>query len=105
MQIDRRTGLAPLGEVISLQHALHGDFGHEGEQIEKGKPAEPVAIVPHLRARDVDHLADLLQIIAGILFDLLRRQAGSRLVPTARVPDERSVVADDQDGLMPQFLK
>src|SRR5207247_578560 len=63
MQINRRPRFQPLGEVVALQHALHGDLAGQAEQIEKTEAAEPVAVVTHLGPVDVDDLADLLEII------------------------------------------
>ena len=54
---------------------------------------------------DVDDLADLREVIAGVGLDLLRRQPGARLVAAAGVADQGGVVADDQDRLMAQFLE
>src|SRR5262249_27916069 len=66
---------------------------------------EPLAVVTDLGAVDVDDLADLAQVIAGIGLDLLLRQPSARLVTTRWVADEGSVVADDKDRLMAEFLE
>ena len=71
----------------------------------KRELAEPVAVVVHLGLVDVDDLADLLQVIAGVGLDLLRGQPGAGLVAAAGVADQGGVVADDQHRLMAQFLE
>src|SRR5205823_11241922 len=105
MQIDRRAGLATLGEVIALQHALHGDFPREVEDVEEREAAEPVPVVPDFRLGDIDHLADLLEVVARVGFHLLGRQPGAGLIAAAGVADQRRVIADNQDRLMAKFLK
>ena len=73
--------------------------------VEERHLAEPVAVVRDFGAVDVDDLADLKEIILGVGLDLFRREAGARLVAAAGVADEGGVVADDEDGLMAEFLE
>ncbi len=107
MQVDRHRRLRPeaFGEVVALQHALHGDLTGQAQDVEERKFAEPVAVAVDLGLADVDDLADLGQVIARIVLDLFGGQPGPRLVPTAGVADQGSVIAEDQHRLMAQFLE
>ena len=71
--------------------------------IGKAPAYEPLRVTSVLA--DVDDLADLLQVIAGVGLDLLRRQARAGLIAAAGVADQGGVVADDQHRLMAQFLE
>src|SRR5262249_13692931 len=53
----------------------------------------------------VDDLADLVEVVPGVLGDLLLGQPGPRLVAPGGVADERGVVADDDDGRVPEVLE
>jgi hypothetical protein len=66
---------------------------------------EPVSVVGHLGAVDVDDLADLGEVIVAIRLDLRMRETGAGLVPAARVADHRSIVADDEHRLVAQLLE
>ena len=59
----------------------------------------------HFGGSGVDDLADLDEVLLGVGFDLFRREAGARLVAAAGVADEGGVVADDEDGLVAEFLE
>ena len=85
--------------------SAHGDFARQAEDVEEAEAAEPVAVGAHLRLVDVDDLAHLLQVIAGVALDLFLRQPGARLVTAAGIADERGVIADNQDRLMAEFLE
>ena len=58
-----------------------------------------------LGAVDVDDLADLREVFAGVGLDLFRREAGAGLIAAAGVADEGGVIADDEDRLMAEFLE
>src|SRR5262249_34171226 len=44
VQVDGRLSLETFGEVVALQHPLHGDLARQGQHIEKTEPTEPVAV-------------------------------------------------------------
>src|SRR5262249_41614678 len=105
VQVDRRARLAPLREVVALEHALDRDLARQREDVEEREPGEPVAVAMHLGLADVDDLADLLEVVDRVGLDLLLREPGARLIAPARIADERGVVADDEDGVVAEFLK
>src|SRR5262249_8112016 len=76
VQPNGRAGLEALGEIVALQHALHGDLAGQRQHVEELKAFEPVAVVGDLGALDVDDLANLREVILGVGLDLLLRQAG-----------------------------
>ena len=59
----------------------------------------------HLGAFQVDDPADLTKVVAGVLLDLRPAQRGPGLVAARGVAHQGGVVADDDDGRMPQVLK
>ena len=66
---------------------------------------EPVAVVVHLRAGEVDDPADLGEVVAGVGLDLLLGQLRSGLVTARRIAHQRGVIADDDDGGVAQVLE
>src|SRR5262249_49374200 len=86
-QVDFPAGLDPFGEVVALQHSLHGDLTRQTQHVAEGEAAEPLPVVTDLGPRDVDDAADLCQVVAGVGLDLLCRQPLARVVAAAGVAD------------------
>src|SRR5262249_38089864 len=100
VHVDCLTFPDALREVVTFQHALHGNLRHQTEHIEEMKTGEPFAVVAHLRLVNVDDFAHLLQVIASVGFDLVYGETSPRLIPAARIAHEGGVVADDNYGFV-----
>src|SRR5262249_47492569 len=87
VHVDGRAGLQTLGEVIALQHALHGNLAGQVENVEKREAAKPFPVVADDRLGNVDDLANLFEVIARVGLHLLHGQVGARLIAAARIAD------------------
>jgi hypothetical protein len=107
-QLEQRHRLARApapGEVLALEDLRDGDVPHQGEE-RLGGHVEPLGVVadlePLVRAQN---LRGLIDVGAGVGVDLLAREQGPCRGATARIPDARGVVADDEHDGMPGVLE
>ena len=88
-----------------MQHLGHGEFADKSNDICEAELSKPLALPDDPGLFPSDHLEELLQIGLGIGAHLFGREHGAGLRFTAGVADLSGPVADDEDDLMPQFLK
>ena len=106
MKVDRLFFPEAVGEVVAIQHLSHGDSIAEVEHVGKRQRREPVSIAVHLGRVEVDDFAALCEVVRRVFLDLLERKpAGTSLVATARVTDQRRIVSDNQDRFVAEFLE
>src|SRR5207248_66074 len=72
---------------------------------EKIEAAKPIAIADDFGPGNINDLADLLQIILSIGFDLFNRETRARLIAAAGIAHQGRIVAEDEHGMVAQFLE
>ena len=106
MEKNGRAGGIPLGKVVACQHLRDSHFAAQRDDIGKAHFAEPVTVPMDLGPRQVDDLADLMEVILRVRFDFIGGQLfTARMIAPAGVSHQSRVVANDNDGLMPEFLE
>ncbi len=88
-----------------MQHLGHGEFAGKPNDIAKIELPKPLALPDDPGLFPCDHLEELLHIGLGIGTHLFGGEHGAGLRFAAGVANLSGPVTDDEDDLMPQFLK
>ena len=100
-----------LPEILTLQHLLQGDAAVQPDHVGEGHLLEPIAIEDDPGSLFIKHLESLLLVCPGIRQHFVMGQLRPRRGTSARIPDHRGEIADQQNAVMtevlelPQFLK
>jgi hypothetical protein len=106
MQKDGTLFAVAFGKVVACEQLSDGDATAEAENICEGHAAEPVSVAMHFGSLQIDNFADLVEVVAGIVFDFVGCEPfAASFVAAAGVTHECRVVADDNHGLMSEVLK
>src|SRR4029453_1406873 len=94
-----------LREVVSLEQLGDRVGSRDTRAFWEAQLPEPLAVVPHFGAIEVDHLSRLRQVRLGVAVDLVRREDRPLGRPPARIADTCCVVPDDQNAQMTFVLE
>ena len=103
---NRLAALEAIGEVLAGRELGDRDLAHQVEDVQERPFAEPVAIVVDLGPLQVDDPTDLGEVVLGVGRNLIFGQDfRTSLVAARGVADQGGVVADDDDGGVPEVLE
>ena len=105
MQSDWLLVLESSMELVSFEHLRDGKLLREADHAFKSQRAEPLRVKSHLCLVAVEDPEDLIGVGLSVLVDFFGREhlAGGRA--TARIPDERSEIADEKNHLVAKVLE
>src|SRR4029077_8637662 len=105
MDTDRFLLVVSCMEIISLEHPRDTVLGAQMDQRFRRYGTHPPAIEFHQSLRRIENFEDLSLVGFGILQHLFLRKRDARLRLTGRIADHAGEIADQEDHLMPEFLK
>ena len=105
MDGDRLLRGVALGEIVTLQHAGHGELAGQLDHVRGRHLAEPLGIEAQLGLFAIQHLEHLVGVGAGIGLHVFARQRLAGGILATGVADHAGEVADQENDLMPQVLE
>ena len=105
MNADRLLLPVTFGKVVTFQHARQVIVRTQFDDVLCPHVLHPAAVELHARCLGVQRFEDLPLIRLGIGQDLLLAQHLPRFGDTGRVTDHAGKIPDQENDLMPKFLK
>ena len=93
------------GEVVAVEHAVHGVLGAEAHHVFQGKILEPGSLPGNLDLVYVHDLAHLVEVGLGIGLHFLGAEHLARGGASRRIADAGGPIADNYDHAVPQLLE
>ena len=102
---DRGALFVALREIVALEHAGHGVFAGQADEVLESERREPLAVVADHGFRAVEDLKNLLFVGFGVGLDGFAGEWGAGDVAACGIADHGRTVADDENHGMAEILK